>query len=632
MKNSACQTLRRTLAADRSAFGLWVTLDSPAITEMAVALGLDWVVIDAEHGHLDWKEIAEHIRATVRSDTVALVRLAELNGGAIKRALDIGADGVVIPWVETHEQLEAAVRFARYPVEGVRGLGAERATAWGQALAEHAAEANEHVFVVPIIETVAGGTHLESMLAVEGVELFWFGPADYSASAGHRGQWEGPGVADEITRMKNLLRQAGKYCGVVATSDDNVQHRLDQGFQAIGLGMDAGMLLRSLRTSLAAVGRDKAIRADLSVAAGTAAVSATEVMRADETAAVPEKKPFRLLFTADFHDAEGALRYRDIGLDTLPGSTIEADFMARHLPEIAPYQLKGADGVIVLTPRVTAASLAENPDLLAIARFGVGYDTVDVDACTDANVLLLIASGAVDRPVAEATIGWMIALTHHMRTKDRLVRESRWVDRSVHMGTELRDRTLGIIGFGGIGRALVKLLAGFGMKPPLVYDPFITPAEAARLGVNLVPLDKLLFESDFVSIHCPLTDETRGLIGVRELIMMKPTAYLINTARGGIVDESALDAALRQQRIAGAAIDCFVNEPLAAPPSFADLDHVLLAPHCVAWTDELFRDIGRTVCRGMIDLSHGRPPKGVVNREVLDRPGFQAKWKRIVGH
>src|SRR4029077_2195182 len=138
MKIAACRALRHTLAADRPAFGLWVTLESPAITEMAVALGLDWVVIDAEHGHLDWKEIAEHIRATVRSETVALVRLAELNGGAIKRALDIGADGVVIPWMETAEQLAQAVRFARYPTDGARGIGAERATAWGQALAEHA--------------------------------------------------------------------------------------------------------------------------------------------------------------------------------------------------------------------------------------------------------------------------------------------------------------------------------------------------------------------------------------------------------------------------------------------------------------------------------------------------------------
>src|SRR6478672_4947964 len=120
MKLSALQKLRRTWADDQPTFGLWVTLESPSITEMAVALGLDWVVIDAEHGHLDWKEIVEHLRATVRSDTVALVRIAELNGGLIKRVLDIGADGVVVPWVETVDQLKQAVAFTRYPLEGLR--------------------------------------------------------------------------------------------------------------------------------------------------------------------------------------------------------------------------------------------------------------------------------------------------------------------------------------------------------------------------------------------------------------------------------------------------------------------------------------------------------------------------------
>src|SRR5271168_214747 len=141
MKTSALRSLRGKLAADIPVFGLWVTLESPSITEMAVALGLDWVVIDAEHGHLDWKEIVEHLRAAVRSDTVALVRLAELNAGLIKRALDVGADGVVIPWIESSEQLRQAVAFAHYPPVGRRGIGGERATVWGRCLAQHVAEA-----------------------------------------------------------------------------------------------------------------------------------------------------------------------------------------------------------------------------------------------------------------------------------------------------------------------------------------------------------------------------------------------------------------------------------------------------------------------------------------------------------
>jgi 2-keto-3-deoxy-L-rhamnonate aldolase RhmA len=263
MKTSALKSLRQKLAAGKSVFGLWVTLESPSITEMAVGLGLDWVVIDAEHGHLDWKEIVEHIRATVRSETVALVRIAELNIGLIKRALDCGADGVVIPWIETTEQLRQAVEFARYPREGLRGIGAERATAWGEAFAEHTAEANENVLVVPILETVKSAVHLPGMLRVEGVDLFWFGPADYSSTAGYRGQWEGPGVAEQILRMKNMIRQAGKHCGVLSTSLDNLRQRQEQGFSAVGLGSDTGLLLRSLHGALSAVERDRKLNAAL---------------------------------------------------------------------------------------------------------------------------------------------------------------------------------------------------------------------------------------------------------------------------------------------------------------------------------------------------------------------------------
>ena len=197
------------------------------------------------------------------------------------------------------------------------------------------------------------------------------------------------------------------------------------------------------------------------------------------------------------------------------------------------------------------------------------------------------------------------------------------------MGSELRERTLGLIGFGGIGRAVVQLLSGFGMQTPLVFDPLVAPSVAAAAGARSVSLDELLAQADFVSLHCPLNEQTRDLISARELALMKPTAYFINTARGGIVNEDALYAALSAGRIAGAALDCFVGEPLTKAPPLAQLDNVLLAPHSIAWTHELFRDIGRTACQGMLDLAHGRRPKGVVNPEVFDRPGFLSKWKRL---
>lgn len=341
--------------------------------------------------------------------------------------------------------------------------------------------------------------------------------------------------------------------------------------------------------------------------------------------------PFSIAVTADFFDAVGQVMYRDIGLSVLEreAGLVWRPF-ARHEPEIQPEQLAGANAALVLAPRVTARSLEKSADLLAVARFGVGFDSVDVAACTAADVVLVIAAGAVDRPMAEATLAWLLALTHQVRAKDRLVREGRWHERNHYMGCELRDRTLGVVGFGGIGRALVQLLSGFGMNLPLAFDPHLDAAAVARHGAKKVELDELMQQADFVSIHCPLSDATRNLIGARELGLMKPNAYLVNTARGGIVDEDALYAALAEQRIAGAALDVFVGEPILAPHRFGQLENVILAPHSIGWTDELFRDIGRTALGSVVELARGRkPPRGIVNPEVFERPGFQAKWRRL---
>ncbi|MGD9720650.1 MAG: NAD(P)-dependent oxidoreductase [Pirellulales bacterium] len=345
-------------------------------------------------------------------------------------------------------------------------------------------------------------------------------------------------------------------------------------------------------------------------------------------AAAPRE--FHVTLTGDFHHPDGTPLFRDFGtsvLDAQPG--IRTSAFREHRLEIAPDQIGTANAVVVLGPRVTAHSLSQSADLLAIGRFGVGYDSVDVPACTAADVALVTAVGAVDRSVAEATLGWMLALTHQVRAKDRLVREGRWPERTSFMGRELRDRTLGIVGLGGIGRALVELVRGFGLREILAFDPYCDEAQAGRLGVKLVALDDLLARADFVSVHCPLSEATRNLIGPAQIGRMRSDAYLINTARGGIIEEDALYEALRQGRIAGAAIDCFVGEPLTGPHRFGELENVLLAPHSIAWTDEMFRDIGHTICGFMVELALGRAPRGVVNREVLERPGFRKKWARL---
>ena len=342
---------------------------------------------------------------------------------------------------------------------------------------------------------------------------------------------------------------------------------------------------------------------------------------------------FRVTLTRDFFDDSGRPKFADLGLAVFePYSHIAVSQFAEHRPTIGADQIGDHHGVIVLTPAVSSGSLHGCEDLLVVGRFGVGYDGVDVQACTDADVLVTITAGAVDRPVAEATVGWMIALTHRFLPKDRLVRSGHWDERTNYMGCELRDRTLGVIGLGGIGRTLVSLLDSFGMRQPIAYDPLVSTEAMADVGVSSVSLDELLSTADFVSVHCPLNDHTRGLVGIRELALMKNDAYLLNTARGGIVDEDALFEVLQNGRIAGAALDCFENEPVTQPHRFGELDNVILAPHSIAWTQELFRDIGQTACQSMLDLSLGRRPvRGVVNPELFSRESYRHKWRRIVG-
>lgn len=258
MKHEAVQAFRAKLAADTCVYGLWVTLESPSITEMAVALGLDWVVIDAEHGHLDWGDLVGHVRATVRSRTVCLIRIAALDQGLIKRALDIGADGVVVPWAETAEQVRAMVHAAQYPLAGRRGIGAERATAWGRCTADHVAEAKD-ILVVPIIESVLGGENAAAMAAVDGVNLFFVGPADWSSTAGQAGGWAGPAVAQQINATCATIRAAGKQVGLITTSEDDLRRRRHLGFRMLALGIDGALLLRSLDSMLTATGSLRAI-------------------------------------------------------------------------------------------------------------------------------------------------------------------------------------------------------------------------------------------------------------------------------------------------------------------------------------------------------------------------------------
>ena len=245
-------TLKQKLARNESTLGLWVTLESPTVTEIATILGFDWVVIDAEHGHLDFKDIMEHVRVTRDSGTTALVRIQELEMGVIKRVLDVGADGIMIPNIATADEARQAVQFAKYPPWGVRGVGGERATQWGMQLKEYTQVANHEIMVIPMIESVAGGRVAAEIASVRGVDAIFFGPVDFSASAGYIGQWEGPGVAQQILDAKDAILAQGVPCGMTATDLDDIKTRDQQGFRMISLGAETGMLIKAMRAGLAA--------------------------------------------------------------------------------------------------------------------------------------------------------------------------------------------------------------------------------------------------------------------------------------------------------------------------------------------------------------------------------------------
>jgi 2-keto-3-deoxy-L-rhamnonate aldolase RhmA len=248
-------TLKAKLARGEATAGIWVTLESATITEIAVTLGYDWVVIDTEHGHLDFREVLDHVRATRGTATTPLVRIPEIAQGTIKRVLDLGALGIIVPQVTSADEVARAVRFSKYPPRGVRGVGGERATRWGLGLKEMTQAADRETMVIPLLETVAAGDAIEAILDVPGVDAIFFGPADYSASAGHLGEWEGPGVAERLLTLKDTIRARGLPCGIMATDIPNALLRREQGFRMVGLASDTGFLIRASLAALEAFGK-----------------------------------------------------------------------------------------------------------------------------------------------------------------------------------------------------------------------------------------------------------------------------------------------------------------------------------------------------------------------------------------
>ncbi len=297
--------------------------------------------------------------------------------------------------------------------------------------------------------------------------------------------------------------------------------------------------------------------------------------------------------------------------------------------EVSPAHIKGADGLVVLRPWVKKSTFAAGAeDLFVIGRSGAGYDKIDLDACTEAGVAVFNAPLALNHSTASSALLFMLALAKRLFQQDRITRLGRWDSQAEVLGHEILGRTLGIVGLGHSGRELARLAAPFAMRL-IAYSPHAEAEQARELGVRLTSLEDVMRESDFVSLHCRLSDATRGMIGTRELAFMKPSAYFINVARGELVDQRALTDALRQRRIAGAGLDVFDREPLPIADPLIGLDNVILTPHWSASTLDVWQATGREMALGMIRAARGEIPDNVVNPDVLEVTHFREKLARF---
>jgi phosphoglycerate dehydrogenase-like enzyme len=286
-----------------------------------------------------------------------------------------------------------------------------------------------------------------------------------------------------------------------------------------------------------------------------------------------------------------------------------------------PEALNQFDAIFSLAMKITADSLRGVDRLALVARWGVGYDMLDVPALTAAGVALAITPNAVKRPVAEAILTLVFALSKNLPTLDRTVREGKWRGDLPRLGKGVAGKVLGSIGCGNIAQELFRLAASLGFARFIAYDPYVTAAP----GVDLVSMEEVLRESDYITVNTLLNESTRGMIGDQQFRMMKPTAYFINTARGPIVNQRALTQALQQKIIAGAGIDVFEKEPADPNDPLLALDNVIVSPHALAWTEEIARDNTLEACDHILSVSRGKPPEALVNREVLSHP----KWKLV---
>ena len=275
-----------------------------------------------------------------------------------------------------------------------------------------------------------------------------------------------------------------------------------------------------------------------------------------------------------------------------------------------------ADALIVQFTPITRQIIARLRDCRAISRYGIGVDMVDIPAATDHGIMVCNVPDFCIEEVSTHTIAFLLNLNRRIHHQDRHVRSGAWGSPPGGAPARLQGQVLGILGLGNIGQAVARKARCLGLRI-VAYDPYVTPARAKALGVEMLALEDMLQVSDYVTIHCPLTDETRHIIGQPEFALMKPSAFLINMARGPVVDQQALYQALVASAIAGAALDVLEQEPPVADDPLLQLESVILTPHTSSWSEESATQLRRDVATNVVTVLRGGVPASTLNAVEL---------------
>jgi D-3-phosphoglycerate dehydrogenase len=320
---------------------------------------------------------------------------------------------------------------------------------------------------------------------------------------------------------------------------------------------------------------------------------------------------YRVAVTGDQARPDGTTIFGDIGLGRLTAAGLDWQVVPVPDPVLTPAQLAGFDALLMMGGRgLTKASL-EGTTLRHVARFGAGYDAIDVAACAAAGVTVTNTPDAVREPMAHAAVAFLFALAHNLVIKDRLVRTGRWDERASWTGRGLSGARIGIIGLGGVGAETARLLRALGLDVA-AYNRSDRAALADALGIGLLPLAELAAASDYLIVAVSASPGTAHLISADLLSRMKPGSYLINLARGSVVDEGALIEALAGGRLGGAALDVFEREPLDPGSPLLTMDQVILTPHSLCWTGGFARAVADSAIGAIIDVAQGRAPRHLV--------------------